>query len=505
MKSELFLLTVQGLYDDAVDAVDDRFAPLVREAAVADPQWTAAFLKWLRAEPGLRPAALAGALEAARAMLAAGRPGSRRLVESVLLRADDPGEALSYWVGRYGRAIPKPVKRGVADAVARLYTEPAMLRHDTATKGFRFADVIDLVHPAPAAPWQGDLFKVALERRHHRDDLSLDSLPMVSANALLREAAADPAALFEMLRDPARLEAAGMTWQGVLSLAGSNVDKRLLWRAVVPMMGYLALLANLRRFDEADIHDDVAAAVSARLADPARVARSRQLPLRFVAVHERAPSLRWGPALERALQASLANLPATTGRTLVLVDTSASMTASTIGSMAGSVGWVPGSLTPAKTAAVFSVALAAGTGARLHGFAGRHFHHEVPRGASILKEANRFLARTGEAGHATDVAEALRGTYSGQDRVIVISDTRHEDADFSLVPKEVPLFAINLGESGPSRLVMRAHNRYELGDLSDATFRLIPLLEAARDCAWPWEKEAGEREAREKELREGEP
>jgi hypothetical protein len=472
MKNDLFLLTVRTLETDTSAELDDRFAPLVHQVAVADPRWMAAFVTWLRAEPGLRTAALAGALEAARAMLAAGLPGSRRLVESVLLRADDPGDALSFWVGRHGRAIPKPVKRGVADAVARLYTEAAMLRYDTATKGFRFADVIDLVHPAPAARWQGDLFKVALERRHRRDDLSFASLPMVSANALLRAAACDPAVLL----DPARLAAAGMTWQGVLSLAGSNVDKRLLWRAVVPMMGYLALLANLRRFDEAEIHDDVAATVSARLGDPARVARSRQLPLRFVSAHEQAPSLRWGPALERALQASLANLPRFSGRTLVLVDTSASMTRPVDRSL----------LTPAKTAAVFSVALAAGTGAELYGFADRHFRHEVARGGSILKEANRFLARTGEAGQVTAVAEALRGTYSGHDRVIVVSDARI--ADFSLVPHEVAVFAINLGPSGPQRVVQHAPNRYEFGALSDATFRLIPLLEAARDSLWPWEK-----------------
>jgi len=145
-------------------------------------------------------------------------------------------------------------------------------------------------------------------------------------------------------------------------------------------------------------------------------------------------------------------------------------------------------LTPAKTAAVFSVALAAGgTGAELHGFAERHFRHDVPEGASILKEANRLLARTGEAGHATQVAEALRATYSGQDRVIVISDTPFRDADFSFVPKEVPVFAMNLGASGTGRAVTSAGNRYELAELSDVTFRLIPLLEAARDGAWPWE------------------
>ena len=118
----------------------------------------------------MRSASLVGALEAAQAMVAAGMPGSRPIVASVLQRADEPGEALAYWTGRYGRAIPKPVKRGVADAVGRLYTEYNLLKYDTASKGFRFADVLDLTHPDPVAPWQGDLFKHALDRRHGRGE-----------------------------------------------------------------------------------------------------------------------------------------------------------------------------------------------------------------------------------------------------------------------------------------------------------------------------------------------
>ena len=91
-------------------------------------------------------------------------------------------------------------------------------------------------------------------------------------------------------------------------------------------MGYMALLRNLRNFDEAGVPDDVAERVAAKLADPDEVARSRQFPFRFLAAYEQAPSLRWGHALDTALQLSLANLPALPGRSLILVDTSASMT-----------------------------------------------------------------------------------------------------------------------------------------------------------------------------------
>lgn len=484
MKSELFLLAVSSLGAGGDVECHGRFAPLVREVAVADPTWTAAFLGWMRGEPGLRGAALAGAMEAAGALLDAGLPGSRALIDPVLRRADDPGRTLSYWVERHGRSIPKPVKRSLAGAVARLYTEPAMLRHDSAAKTFRFADVISLVHPVPRAPWQADLFKAALQSRDRRPGVPrYGSLPMLAANARLRASrAADPVALL----DPVRLKAAGMTWEGVLSLAGSNVDRRLLWHAVIPLMDYLALLRNLRHFDEAGVHDDVAETVSARIADPARVARSGQLPFRFVTVHERSPSLRWNQALIRALQASLANLPELAGRTLVLVDTSASMASPTL--------FGPVStrtvLTPAKAAAVFAVALAAvgGDGVELFGFADGRFRHEVPPDGPVLKEANRFLARTGEAGHATRVAEALHATYCGQDRVVIISDTGIPDAQFAhRVPREVPVYVINLGAaSGPGQ-VTTPSGRHRFTTVDDATFRMMPLLEAGRSGNWPWE------------------
>src|SRR5690606_14590517 len=133
----------------------------------------AGFLPWLRDEANLRTAPVVAALEAVKARLDAGLDGgNRRLVASVLRRPDEPGEALAYWISTYGRAVPTPVKRGIADAVRRLYGERALVKYDTATRGFRFGDVLDLVHPAPdpAKPWQGDLFRHALDRRHRRDN-----------------------------------------------------------------------------------------------------------------------------------------------------------------------------------------------------------------------------------------------------------------------------------------------------------------------------------------------
>jgi hypothetical protein len=486
-KSALFLLAVSNMvgerafYESANDR-DERYEKLVHEVAVADPVWMAAFLGWLRSEGNMRSASLVGALEAAKAMLAAGVPGSRAVVASVLQRADEPGEALAYWTSRHGRAIPKPVKRGVADAIGRLYTEYNLLKYDTASKGFRFADVLDLVHPSAATPDQGVLFGYALDRRHGRENEVPIELPMVTASTFLRTvAAADP----EVLLDTDKLREAGMTWEDVLSLVGSTVDKGRLWSALIPTMGYMALLRNLRNFDEAGVPDAIADKVADRLASPEQVARSRQFPFRFLSAYEAAPSLRWGHALDRALQASLGNLPAMPGRSLILVDTSASMTQSTISARS--------KVTPAKAAAVFGVALAAkGEQVDLCGFADGVFRHDVPKGASVIREVDRFIKRTGEVGHGTQIAASVHATYSGHDRVFIISDMQTMDGGYGhgvseAVPSDVPLYGFNLGGYEHTAYAAGAvRNRHEFGGLTDATFRMVPLLEAGRDGTWPW-------------------
>jgi len=90
------------------------------------------------------------------------------VIASVLQRADEPGELLAYWLAGHGRTIPKPVKRGVADAVARLYSERARLKWHSPLRSVRFGDVLELTHPAPVAAWQAALFGYAIDRRHNR-------------------------------------------------------------------------------------------------------------------------------------------------------------------------------------------------------------------------------------------------------------------------------------------------------------------------------------------------
>lgn len=495
-KGELFSLAVVNMvgertfYESAGDR-DERYEKLIHQVAVEDPQWMAGFLGWLRGEGNMRSASLVGGVEAARAMVAAKVPGSRQIVASVLQRADEPGEALAYYVSRYGRAIPKPVKRGVADAARRLYNEFSLLRYDTDSKGVRFADVLDLCHPSASAPWQGALFRYALDRRHGHDlaHTVAETLPMVLANAALRSLVAeDPARLL----DPDALKAAGMTWEDALSLAGSKVDKARLWEALIPSLGFMAAIRNVRNLDEAGVSDAAVQPIVARLTDPEQVARSRQFPYRFLAAYENAPSLRWSHPLDTALNLSLSNVPKLDGRTLVLIDTSASMTNQRLSAKS--------TMTAAKAAAVFGVVLGARSGADVYGFAGGRystrvtFRHDIPKGASVIREVSRFMDRTGEVGHGTETAQALRETYASHDRVVVITDGqafqdyRARGDVTSAVPAYVPMYGFNLGGYRMGMMPTGTGNRHELAGLTDATFKLVPLLERRRDAdAWPWE------------------
>ncbi|GHG49638.1 TROVE domain-containing protein [Streptomyces griseocarneus] len=501
-RSELFLLAVGNLvgtdtfYEKAGDR-DERYSRLVRELAVEDPEWTLAFLRWLRGAANMRTAALVGAAEFAAERVRRQLPGhSRQAVDAVLQRADEPGEMLGYWTSVHGRTVPKPVKRGIADAVRRLYTERSLLKYDTAGKAYRFGDVLNLTHPAPAAgkPWQGELFRHALDRRMGRDEEIPEGLPVLRARAaLLALPVAERRALLSRPEAGERLREAGMTWEALAGWLQGPMDAAA-WEAAIPSMGLMALVRNLRNFDEAGVGDAAAERVAARIADPEEVARSRMFPFRFWAAYKHTHSLRWGHALEKALAASLAHVPALPGRTLILVDRSPSM-------FPGYGFSTPNTsdITLAEQAAVFGAALALrAADPTLVEFGMRSNALEVPRGSSVLRLVERFGQIDG-----TDIPLAVRRHFAGHDRIVVVTDeqtragwlpsnahghggmpeTRIDD----LVPRHVPVYMWNMAGYRAGAAPSGGDNRHAFGGLTDAAFRMIPLLEAGRTARWPWE------------------
>jgi hypothetical protein len=490
VKSDLFMLGVTNMvgedtfYEKGTDR-DARFVRLVREVAVADVAWLAGFVRWLRTVANLRSAPIVAAAEGVHARRAAGLAGGNRaLVDAAVLRADEPGEFLAYWRSRFGRQLPGPVKNGLTDAVRRVYTEFATLKYDTPTAGYRFGDVVETVHPKPRTPGEAELFEHLLARRHGRAELFRGGgLPMLRARAVL---AAMPAGERRArLGDWALFRGAGMTWEAVPAWLDASGDGRMdatAWEAIIPHMGLFALARNLRNFDEAGVSDEVAARIVARFSDPGQVARSRMFPYRWLAAYEAAPSLRWSHGLDLALNASVRDVPALTGRTLVLVDTSASMTRRPYAARS--------KMTPAKNAAIFGAVLALRNPAAtdLVGFATGSFRHHARSGEALLRVVEAFNRRNGEVGHGTEIAAALQANYAGHARVFVISDMQTMDTGVSsAVPERVPMYGVNLGGFRPTVIPAGDQRRFEFPALGDAMFAMVPLLESGQSAGWPWE------------------
>lgn len=509
-RTDLFLRASASLHDgsnrfyESGDKRDETLRQLTRKLAVEDFTWLCHFTQWLRTKGNIRTAALMIACEAVAARLdndaegctgadvpASGSamfiPTNRWLIDAVCQRADEPGELLAYWLATFGRKVPKPVKRGLADAARRLYNERSLLKYDTASRSIRFGDVLELCHPSahPDKSWQGDLFKYAIDRRHNRDSEIPDSLRIVSANASFRERVQEAPYL---VYSEEALSGAAMTWEDALSLSGQlGIEKKKVWEFIIPSMGYMALLRNLRNFDENGISDELANQVILMLKDPKQVAKSRQLPFRFYTAYKAAPSLRWGYALETALDLCLPNIPVFTGRTLILTDTSGSMETQASGKS---------NLTCAEQALVFASALALKNSAVADFF--QYADHtkriDVTRGGSVLKTVEGVRRNLGEVGYGTDIAGAVRAEYSNHERVIILSDGQgcrgwSSETVGTCVPKNVPVYLFNLQGYSESPMPTGGSARFDLGGLTDATFSLIPRLEAGMTGAWPWEAE----------------
>lgn len=481
-KADLFLSAVSDLTEntfyETVSARQERQRDLLRGIAVTDPEWVVGFIGWLRGTANMRTVAVTLAASAVKVRLDAGKTGfNRQIVATACLRADEPGEFLAHWLATYGRNVPMPVKRGLADAAARSYTEVAWLkwRGKGAKGSVSMADVLNLAHPSPRAPWQGPLFKAILDHSKGRTPVT-EGLPTVTAREqfLLMPKDAQRSYLAGARGVEAVREAA-LTHEVIAGVLGKIPGD--VWPALVPSMGYQALLMNLRRMVEDGVPYGLIEEVNRRLASAEEVGRSRMLPMRMLSAYRNAP-IQFYAALEQAAQHSLANVPALPGRTLVLVDCS--------GSMAHRLS-DKGTLSRMDAAAVFGAALALrADDATLVRFGTSS--EVVPfrkRSESVLPLASRI---SGDM-YWTNTAEAVARHYAGHDRVIILTDEQaarsKQEGVFASVPEKVHTFTWNLAGYRAAHAETSRY-RHAFGGLSDAGFDLIRRVETGF-ATWPWE------------------
>jgi hypothetical protein len=488
-ESDLFLLAATNMvgedtFYERASSRDTRFVDLVHDVTATNPAFIAGadveagrvgLAQYLRETMLMRSAALVMAAE----YVAAGGAGGRSVVARALRRADEPAEMLGYWFANHGRNLPMPIKRGVADAARRLYTERSALRYDGVGRPIRMADVIELTHPSPRDERQSALFEYLLDRRHHDDAVARpDQLPMLAAAAALDAVPVDDRRALVRERGASALADAGFSWERLSSWLPGGMDAEA-WEAVIPSMGVMALTRNLRNFDQAGISEAAIDAAIAKLTDREEVARARLFPYQVWAAYTHAPSDTWKRALGRTLDHTIANIPALDG-TLVVVDTSGSMQSrlSNRSQMQRVEVAAVMAMATAKRARDVDVVIYGQGNARVDGL----------RGASVLSGVDRIVRSVGQVGHATFGHTAIARWFDPRRhrRAVIFTDDQQHDAGRVSLDHVPLIYTFDLAGYRPAALAAGGHGRYTLGGFSDATFTVIETLEQGRDAAWPF-------------------
>ncbi len=479
-------MTAQDSFYESAATQDSRLRGLVQQLTEEDPEFIQRFVPWLRNTANMRSAPIVIAAEYA----LAGGPHRRQVIDMAMVRADEPAEFVGYYIMRTGRStLPGGIQRGVADAVQRLYNQFSALKYDSQRHTVRMGDVIELVHPQPEDSTQGLLYEWLLDRRHHSQDVRVNvaDLPVIQARMILE--AVKPDQRREVLHavngdsplandkaiDLAReaFKTGRVTWEYLSGWLPGGMDAEA-WESVIPQMGYMALLRNLRNFDEAKISDLAIEVVLSRLADPDEVAKSRQFPYRFWSAWNATQSLVWGPALETALGLSVQNIPEFTGSTLVLVDVSGSMT-HTVSDRS--------QVQRADVAALFGAALYAKNPktTRVVIF-GTESEDVTPRQrGSMLRNMEVFRDNHG-VGHGTYLGTAVGKHFIDEDRIVIFTDLQTHDGGARDKARFVHYFDLAGYESSPDRIGEDGVFMY--GGFTDATFRQMSLHEVTRTSDW---------------------
>lgn len=482
-KEELFLAAVTSFnadtfYESADERVQ-RIQTLVSHPDIInDPEWTLKFVRWLRHVIGLRSIPAAVAVSAVGARLNKDLVNNnRRIIEAAVGRLDETAKVLETWMSLYGRSIPSCVKRGVADALNTYLSERSYLkwsgRMNKLTVTLR--DVINLTHPRPKSKVQEALIKYVLDESYGKkgDDTHLTTI--CSRKNFLSLTRESQIRIFTVSCAGDVIRAAALTHEVVAGAVGEIPGK--VWNALVPEMGYMALLMNLRRIAQSNASQELIDIINVRLCEP----DGSIMPVSFYSAYRNAP-LVFADALQDAANSCLENVPALKGRTLVLLDRSYSMSSRLS---------AKSSLCCQDVANVFAAALALrGEDVRVVAFddCTEDVNMDI-NNQDLLSVVERMPHPRG----GTSTANAIIHAHKDGERydcIVILTDEQHGDVSVDYVLDKfapcVPVFTWNLGGYKAAHTSSR-YNRWTFGGLSDKGFELIPLLEACSKQSWPWE------------------
>ena len=370
----------------------------------------------------------------------------RRVTADVIQRADQITDLYAYALQVFGSKgkIPMAIKRGVADAFNKFNGyQFAKYNRNGAVK---MTDVLRIVHPKAKSVEQGEIFQKLME-----DNLE-----------------------------------APYTWEVELSKNGQlpeneRKSKKDLWTELLESkkLGFMSLMRNARNIIEAGVDAKVMKArVYDILSDPELIAKSKQLPFRFVSAIKATKDCgdnKMLQALKKALDISVSNVPVIGENVWIIVDAS--------GSMMGWYGQESKGMSPFETASIFAAAIAKGnkdaTNLKVTLFSDYAKHVAIDPEDSVINISESFMAENW--GYGTNLASALKMKKDlgfEPDTVIILSDMQVDylsGQKTNIFDKNAIKIAMNL-EAYNSTPIDEIDGWYQLGGWSERVFDFIPAM-----------------------------
>lgn len=430
-----------------------------------DPQFVAQLAIYAREKMYLRAVPLVLAVELAKVHNGDGLIS--RLVNRVVQRADEITELLAYYQMANQRGgtkklnrLSKQLQRGLALTFNK-FDEYQFAKYNRPAE-VKLRDALFLVHPKAKDEAQQGLFNKIVN-----DQLEVPYTWETQLSELGQQKFASPeekAAAFQA------------KWEEL-------IDSRRL--------GYMAMMRNLRNMLEAKVSRQHIKQVADFLSEPTRVARSKQLPFRFLAAYRELQHVQSSQvsllleALENAVIASTQNLKGFDENTEVLIacDTSGSMC-------------MP--ISPRSSVQLYDVGLVlgmllqSGCESVMSGIFGNTWKIiNLPR-KQVLANADGLRKRMGEVGYATNgylVIKDLIKRKQKVDKVMIFTDCQLWNSNYSgesiskywakykKMAPEAKLYLFDLAGYGQSPIEIKKDDVALIAGWSDKVFEILEALE----------------------------
>lgn len=320
---------------------------------------------------------------------------TRRYIRASVKRADDILQIFAAYLAMYGKPLPNSLRRGLSDAIAKMTQWDIFRYRGTAHPNFK--DVLKMVGRSDGYP---------LDKKTY-DAIMNDTVE--TKTATVQGETRREVALADSFEDAkAAILSGRLPWEPVVSKFGSTKE---VWEFLIEndLVGYMAMLRNLRNFEKALISDKHWSIVEKVLVDGA--GKSRQLPFRYVSAYFSVAGNKARTIVAEALDAVVKNGEyKLDGKTAILVDVSGSMDTPVSGDSA---------ITIRAAAGTLAGIIAKSSDADIVCFSDRADYFKYDGLYSVMHIVEKIMHWDSGGTYAEKAIEALDKHY---DRVVMLSD-----------------------------------------------------------------------------------